>query len=92
MVREAAGTSEYGLARRLREGSTELFLMQTLRLHSDVSRSKRTSDALGRDAALLGRRVLAAAQAATAMHLATTTANQLRPESRVSATRAEDPR
>ena len=66
--------------------------MQTLRIHPDMSQSKRSSDALGRDAALLGRRVMAAAQAAASMHLAETTRAQLRPLSRISAERAEDPR
>ncbi len=66
--------------------------MQTLRIHPDVSRQSRTSDALGRDAGALGRRVLAAAQAATAMHLAESTSQSLRFKAIQHSSKAEDPR
>lgn len=66
--------------------------MQTLRFQSDMSSRNRRNDALGRDAGALGRRVLAAAQAAAAMHLAETTRLSLTGGRTPRRPNAEDPR
>jgi hypothetical protein len=67
--------------------------MQTLRHQSDVSRTITPNGSLGCDAARLGRRILAAAESACAMHMAMTTEAGLQRDSRpFERTNAEDPR
>lgn len=67
--------------------------MQTLRHQSDVSRTITPNGSLGCDAARLGRRILAAAESACAMHLAMTTEARLQRDfNQYKGANAEDPR
>ena len=52
--------------------------MHALRFHPDAAPDRRAVDALGADASKLGRRILAAAQTAAAVHMAEVTRVELR--------------